>query len=537
MIALYNTEQVYQIEKAWFAQGHDSFALMQQAAWQCVQRIIHAVQQKPQTKRACVWVGHGNNGGDGWLISHYLQKLGWQVTTVVMSADSLLDMDDMLDASDSDAHKAQRIARQHRDNFHVFQQEARDALAVHLAADVYVDALFGIGFDRAPTAQAAHTIGAFNHYAAQHQALKVAIDVPSGVVAQTGQVFDGVAIRADITLCLVARKQGLHTKDALDYIGRVTDIPLVPHSDSVPNAWLLSQAYPFAARQNNSHKGSYGHVLIVGGNRIDGSQGMGGAAILAASSAMAAGAGKITVACHDAFHGAVLTSLPDAMTLDVHDTQGVRGLIQSAQVVAIGMGLGRDATAEHLFQAYVQTAMEHQVALIIDADGLYHLATLDKKAPDFVQALKAYAQRHSVRFTPHSGEAARLLHTEVASIEQNRFAAIRKCAQHYGGDWLLKGAGSLVLEEDVLYVCAVGNAGLASAGMGDVLSGVNAGLMAQQDLDTDQRSLRQAVLLHGMAGDTLTQTDIPATWRIGQRGLQAQDMPAVIRHEMTTLSE
>jgi len=263
---------------------------------------------------------------------------------------------------------------------------------------------------------------------------------------------------------------------------------------------------------------------------------MGGAAILAASTAMAAGAGKITVACHDAFHGALLTSLPDAMTMDIQDTDGVNKLIKSAQVIAIGMGLGRDDTAEALFETYVRAAMTQKVDMVIDADGLYHLASLDEKSPDFIKALKDYAKTHSVRFTPHSGEAARLLHSEVEDIENNRFVAIKQCAQHYGGDWLLKGAGSLVLEAETLYVCGLGNAGLASAGMGDVLSGLNAGLMAQQDLETSQRSLQQAVLLHGLAGDRLVSTS-PSAWQIGQRGLQAQDMPAAIRHIMAKNTE
>ena len=542
MIALYNAQQVYDIERAWFEQGYDSFALMQQAAWQCAQRIIHLARPKPQDKRACVWVGHGNNGGDGWLVGYYLHQLGWQVTTVVVGRDNLLDEKDIrssdtrrTDKQDlTDAQKAQRLARQEYDHYHIL--DAKASADKDLDAAVYVDALFGIGFDRAPRDADASAINAFNRLSKRYQALAVAIDVPSGVVASTGQVFDETAIQADVTLCLVARKQGLHTKDALDYIGRVEDIPLIPHGSMTASAWLTHTVQPFSPRKNNSHKGSYGHVVIIGGNRVDGSQGMGGAAILAASTAMAAGAGKITVACHHAFHGALLTSLPDAMTMDIQDTDGVSELIKSAQVIAIGMGLGRDDAAETLFQTYVQAAMAQDVTLVIDADGLYHLANLYKTAPNFVQSLKDYAKTHSVRFTPHSGEAARLLHCEVNDIENNRFAAIKQCAQHYGGDWVLKGAGSLVLEAETLYVCGVGNAGLASAGMGDVLSGLNAGLMAQQDLETSQRSLQQAVLLHGLAGDELVSTS-PSSRQIGQRGLQAQDMPACIRHLMAQMTE
>ena len=161
--------------------------------------------------------------------------------------------------------------------------------------------------------------------------------------------------------------------------------------------------------------------------------------------------------------------------------------------------------------------------------------------------------------TPHSGEAAKLLHTNIEAVESDRLAAISQCAQQYGGNWVLKGAGSLVLEQSMaksqLYVCGVGNAGMATAGMGDILSGIIAGLFAQQDLMNDQRSLSQAVLIHGLAGDSLVGTTLteymssesPVNYQfpytkpenthfdIGQRGLQAQDMPIAIRHVMQSI--
>ena len=579
-VALYSSQQIYAMEQAWFGAGHDSFGLMQQAAWQMAHYIVALYEQKMLNSyssvltnthnrikcspRANVLVGKGNNGGDGCLIAYYLQQMGWQIQIITVGFDkkdfAIVETTQPSNerASLSDANQALQVALSANCDYLRFEDmsssDDKENAGKPLQADVYIDALFGIGLDRAPDGIYKQAICTLND-AAQHEgALVVAVDVPSGLVASTGQVFDQIAVHADTTLCLIARKFGLHTNDGMDYSGEVIDIPLIPYQiaskEFKPAAKLLTTAHALNPRRKNSYKGSYGHVLVIGGNRVEGSQGMGGAAILSASSTMATGAGKITVACHEAFHGALLTSLPDAMTINLHDTDGVKDLIKEASVIAIGMGLGRDDKAKALFINYIQTAIENSKPIVIDADGLYHLATLQAEQHKLVTQLKAHSSEHQVCLTPHSGEAARLLNKEVSEVEGDRLAAIKQCAKIYGGDWVLKGAGSLVLEQKAeerqIYVCGVGNAGMASAGMGDVLSGVIAGLLAQKDLTEAARSLHQAVLLHGMAGDclagqaenleSLSHTHNCRSLMIGQRGLQAQDMPAAIRHIMQSIT-
>ncbi|CAN6959855.1 ADP-dependent (S)-NAD(P)H-hydrate dehydratase [Psychrobacter okhotskensis] len=578
-IALYSSEQVYAMEQAWFAEGYDSLGLMKQAAWQMAQHIEQLYGQKclqarasanhkvyrrnSCQQRASIWVGKGNNGGDGWLIAYYLQQAGWQVQllTVGYTADDL-ETDNLMNAFNkadkhdvvSDAKQAQQIALSAKVPYQRFEDSRASQSEIRETdspADIYIDALFGIGLDRAPEGVYEQAISAFNKITQLNDALAIAVDIPSGLVASTGQVFERIAIHADVTLCLIARKFGLHTKDGMDYSGKVIDIPLIPTQLSNSAATLVTVAHALNTRRQNSYKGSYGHVLVIGGNRINGSQGMGGAAILSASSVMATGAGKITVACHDAFHGALLTSLPDAMTIDLHDKEGVRKLIKEASVVTIGMGLGRDEKAQALFIHYVQAAITEKKPLVIDADGLYHLASLQMESQEheLIAQLRQHSIDHQVCLTPHSGEAARLLDKKVSIVEDDRLAAIKQCANTYGGDWVLKGAGSLVLEQSILeqkgsqahvYVCGLGNAGMASAGMGDVLSGVIAGMLAQQDLEDEARCLHQAVLLHGLAGDALVNdTDHyqhNSSLLIGQRGLQAQDMPAAVRHVMQLIT-
>ena len=575
-IALYNSKQLYAMEQAWFAEGHDSFGLMKQAAWQMAQYIAALYEQKmlnthalanvkfyrrPTYKpRASIWVGRGNNGGDGWMIAYYLQQMGWPVEVVTVGFDSHhFAINDTTQHPNekkvlSDAQKALQIALSTNCSYRRFEDgNDNDKVGKQRQADVYIDALFGIGLDRAPTGIYKQAICAFNAAAQDNSALTIALDIPSGLVASTGQVFDQIAVQADATLCLIARKFGLHTKDGMDYSGEIIDIPLIPYQMGnkafKPAAKLITTAHVLNPRRQNSYKGSYGHVLVIGGNRIDGSQGMGGAAILSASSAMATGAGKITVACHEAFHGALLTSLPDAMTINLHDADGIKNLIMEASVIVIGMGLGRDEKAKAVFMTYIETAIVEGKPIVIDADGLYHLAALHIDEHQLVSQLKAHSVKNQVCFTPHSGEAAKLLNKKVNEVEADRLAAIKQCTENYGGNWVLKGAGSLVLEQDKeehhVYVCGVGNAGMASAGMGDVLSGVIAGLLAQEDLSEEAGSLHQAVLLHGLAGDCLvnkkeklgSMTNNDRSLLVGQRGLQAQDMPAAIRHIMQLITE
>jgi len=540
-IDLYDADQIKQIEQAWFDQSFDRFGLMQQAAWQMAQQIIKGYRPKlsarPKSPRALIWVGEGNNGGDGWLIAHYLQQAGWQIHVILVTESHHKKLTKN-ETDENSAYRARDLAISANCPYKCFKEIAdiyQDQHQHHLLnADVYIDAIFGIGLSRAPTGVFKDAIKLFNQAAMESHAWVIAADIPSGLMASTGQVFDGTAVKAEVTLCLIARKLGLHTKDGLDYCGNIIDLPLIPQA-LPPKALRLSQPSAIPRRQQNSHKGSFGHVIIIGGNQVDGSQGMGGAAILASASALAMGAGKLTAACHKAFHSALLTVLPDAMTVDLHDEQGVCQLIKAADVIAIGMGLGRDEPAKKLFINYVQAAINHDKPLIIDADGLYHLAALNLDQHFLIDQLKAFSQKQSLYLTPHSGEAATLLNSSADNVEADRVSAIYACQNHFGGAWVLKGAGSLILQ-DQLFVCGTGNSGMASAGMGDVLSGVIAGLLAQKDLAELPNPLTQAVLIHGLAGDILVNGNSKSHHFeqngivIGQRGLQAQDMPAAIRH-------
>ena len=514
-IALYTPKQIYDIEKNWFSKN-DSFALMQQAAWQ----LAHIIKQEntkkgshPQ-KSVLVVAGAGNNGGDAWLVAHYVNQLcpNWSVIVVQVAAPSTLDSQTAKHLYQSNCANAAKYL-----TLTAFLQPFHE-LGLSYQYDVVIDGLLGIGLDGKPSGDYQTIINWINQYRKQFHACQViSIDVPSGFNAATGEVYDDTAIKADNTLCLIGRKVGLHLGDSKDYVGTVIDVPLLPIEQS---GILLHTKLPhLPQRQQVSHKGTYGHVLIIGGNRLQDGHGMAGAAILAASAALSSGAGKVTVACHGDFHSAIITALPNAMTADLHNIASVIELINAVDVVAIGMGLGRDKATLELFNQYLTAIKQSEKLCVIDADGLYHLADWAGMSDGLNAPIQPRLGQSNQRFylTPHSAEAGRLLNQHYADIDRDKISAIRALAHHYGGNWLIKGAQTIVLERDSIDICGLGNAGMATAGMGDCLAGLMASLLGQEIA----APMLTAVLIHAKAGDTLAE-------KMGEYALQANHMASAI---------
>jgi len=514
--ALYSPKQIYDIEKNWFSKN-DSFALMQQAAWQ----LAHIIKQESSNQKSnhpqksvLVVAGAGNNGGDAWLVAHYVNQLcpHWSVTVVQVAAPSTLDSQTAKHLYQSNCANAAKYL-----TLTAFLQPLHE-LGLSYHYDVVIDGLLGIGLNRKPTGDYQTIINWINQYRKQvHACQVISIDVPSGLNAATGEVYDDTAVKADKTLCLIGRKVGLHLGDSKDYVGTVIDVPLLPVE---PSGILLHTNLPnLPQRQQVSHKGTYGHVLIIGGNRLQDGHGMAGAAILAASAALSSGAGKVTVACHGDFHSAIVTALPNAMTADLHNIASIIELINAVDVVAIGMGLGRDEATLDLFNQYLTAIQQSEKLCVIDADGLYHLADWAGTSDGLNAPIQPRLGQSNQRFylTPHSAEAGRLLNQPYADIDRDKISAIRALAHQYGGNWLIKGAQTIVLERDSIDICGLGNAGMATAGMGDCLAGLMAGLLAQ----AIAAPMLTAVLIHAKAGDTLAE-------KMGEYALQANHMASAI---------
>ena len=446
----------------------------------------------PGVRRIAVVCGAGNNGGDGFVVARRAREAGFEVRTLCVGDRSRLGADA---AAMLDAMQAAGVS-----------PEPFTATALR-DRGVIVDALFGTGLARAVQGEPAAAIEAMNAAAAP----VLALDVPSGLDADTGRMH-GPAVRAGLTVTFIARKRGLYTGEGPEHCGEIEldtlGVP-PPLFERVPATarsldydTLPERSRHLAPRPRGAHKGSHGHVLVVGGER-----GFAGAARLAAEAAARIGAGLVSVATREAHAATMSAARPEIMSLGVEEERALEALAGRATVVAVGPGLGRGAWGERMFASVLALSPR---PLVVDADGLNHLAAMDSAPPS----------RDDWILTPHPGEAARLLGVPVAEVQADRFAAAAAIRARYGGVCVLKGAGTIVDSGCApAGVCVNGNPGMATGGTGDVLTGVVAGLAAQGADLADAAAL--GVCIHGRAGDRAA--------RGGERGLLAGDLVAELR--------
>lgn len=322
---VYHSRDIQAWEQRWFAQQNTAYGLMQQVAWQIAQHLqTLLLQRKIQTIAVCC--GQGNNAGDGYLTAQYLQQFGFDVD--IYAAE--------LGAS-PDLNRA--------------YQEAIDAeiniftgFAFQKPYDCYIDALFGIGLNRELSVDWQQIIQAMN----AQSALKIAIDIPSGLHADTGQPLP-CAVKVDYTYSILGLKAGLFTGQGKEFAGQVQVISLIPPDAALkPMAMLSPHNIVLPQRKAFGHKGNYGHVLVVGGH-----VNMGGAVMMAAEAAFSAGAGKVTIVCDEKHHTAILSRSPNIMLRDINTlTEAeIQALLDDVDAVSFGMGLGRDSWSE---QQYVK---------------------------------------------------------------------------------------------------------------------------------------------------------------------------------------
>lgn len=494
---LYNVASVVQLEQlAINEHGIPAYTLMQRAG----KAVYEAVKNHySRCKNILVLCGAGNNAGDGYVVARLLRLADYDVSVVSLS----------------DPEKLKNEARQaYLDWCEVGHNYHADRAYIE-KADIIVDALLGTGLQRKVSGSWAQWIEAVN----DARKPVVSVDIPSGLYADTG-IIAGAAIQAEYTVSFIGLKQGLFTAQGRDVCGEILfddlDVPHELYARVAPQAHLLKAVdYDLLPeRRASSHKGSFGHVLIAGGN-----EGMPGAVILAARAALRTGAGLVTIVTHEKNLAAICTAVPEAMVKAAGDENMpdlFKALAQKVTHIAVGMGLGQDGWSYQV----LRHCLKLNKPLVIDADGLNCLAQaqLEISSP-FVM-------------TPHPGEAARLLSTgskelSAAEIQANRFQAVRDLyalSAHRARPGIthtvvLKGSGTLLFNGSETAVCALGSAAMAAPGMGDVLSGIISALMAQ-GLDTD-RAARLGVCLHAAAADSLTADKT--------RGLLASDVVDVLR--------
>ncbi|HXH03118.1 MAG TPA: NAD(P)H-hydrate dehydratase [Candidatus Competibacteraceae bacterium] len=477
--ALYRAAQVREIDRRAIQEhGIPGYELMCRAGAAAYATLCRRWPAGPLT----VLCGAGNNGGDGYVIARLAQQDGRPVRLLYLQDPHRLR---------GDAYTAYAAAAASGVPMAPF------AAAGLVGAAVIVDALLGTGLTRPVEGIWRAAIEAIN----TQPAPVLAVDIPSGLCADSGAAL-GLAVRAAVTVTFIALKRGLFTGQGPDCSGALCYADL-----GVPPAWyadLEPAARRYAGedlpvllppRLRGAHKGRYGHVLVVGGEH-----GMAGAARMCAEAAARCGAGLVSLATRPEHAAWMALARPELMAHGIPDAAALEPLLRRASVVALGPGLGRGEWGRALFER----VLESTLPLVVDADGLNLLAERPRRRERWI-------------LTPHPGEAARLLNASVAEVEADRFHAATELARRYGGVTVLKGAGSLIAADaadSVPWVNQSGNPGMATGGMGDVLTGVIAALLAQGLPPTD--AARAAVYLHGRAGD-LAAAD-------GERGLLASDL-------------
>lgn len=440
----------------------------------------------PAARQYLIVCGFGNNAGDGYVLARLALSAKLPVQAVALGPPDKLT---------GDAHRAWQDFTAAGGSTLDWEEGLLEA------AELIVDAIFGTGLSRALDEPLCNCVRAINESGKP----VFSLDVPSGLDADSGKVM-GAAVRAERTLSFVGLKQGFYLAEGPDYTGIVMfdDLEIPPtaprqigHVAERLTVDSVRQALP--PRRRTTHKTQQGRVLIVGGGI-----GMGGAMRLAGEACLRTGAGLVTIAAHPENVTGVIGGRPELMSRGITKADELLSLLNAVDVVAIGPGLGRDAWAAEL----LSTVLNTDLPLVVDADALNLLAE------------RRSVVRGNWILTPHPGEAARLLKLTTKEVQADRLGSARRIVSSYGGVVVLKGAGSLVMSAEASpFICDRGNPGMAAPGMGDVLTGVIAGVLAQSA--NRRRDLLSAacaaVYVHAAAGDM-------AAARYGERGLLASDL-------------
>ena len=477
---LYRADQVRELDRIAIEQfAIPGFELMSRAGAAAFRALR---SYWPDVRRLAVLCGTGNNGGDGFVLARLAREAGMDV--------ALYQVGDA-DRVAGDALQARQLAEQAGITPQPWRQQSLGS------RQLVVDALLGTGLDGAVREPWRQAIEAINSSGTP----VLALDVPSGLDADSGAA-PGMAVRARLTVSFIALKQGLFSGEGPELCGEVRletlDVPTQVYQEIEPASRLLTSEPGLPARRRTAHKGDFGHLLVVGGER-----GMSGAVRLAGEAALRCGAGLVSIATRRS-HAALLNlSRPELMCHGVEQPAELRSLLDRVTVAVVGPGLGQQRWGEVM----LETVLDSRLPLVVDADALNLLARTPQRRQEWI-------------VTPHPGEAGRLLGSSAARVQADRFGAVRELQRRLGGVAILKGAGTLILvPEGIPEVCSAGNPGMASGGMGDVLSGVIGSLLAQ-GLSLAQAA-RLGVLIHALAADRAATA--------GERGLLAGDLMPHLR--------
>jgi NAD(P)H-hydrate epimerase len=491
--------------------GIPGLTLMENAGQCCVDAIVE--EFGPQGY-AVIIAGKGNNGGDGYVVARLLRQAGWDVHVFVLAEQGQISGD-----------AATNLSKLPWEDV-TYCSQAGQLLALHMdeiaRADVIVDAIFGTGLRSDVTGVYQEAIEIIN--ASGRPVL--AVDIPSGIHGTTGRVL-GTAVRASITVTFTFAKLGHVLYPGAQHTSKliVADIGIPPNvMEAAPGYDLLNDDFirPMLRRRDRqAHKGQFGHCLVIAG-----STGKTGAAALSANSAMRAGSGLVTLAVAESLHAILEIKTTEVMTAPLPDSNSghvtssafpaIEKLLEGKDAVALGPGLGKRPGTTALVQTIVESV---SLPLVIDADGLNALAEditilRRKKSSDII-------------LTPHPGEMARLLGTSIPDVEAIRISVAQEFARNFGVYLILKGSRSIIASPSgIAAINGSGNPGMASGGMGDVLTGIIVSLLGQHYSAWD--ACRIGVYLHGYAANLVADEK-------GEIGMSAGDVQEMLPYAYNKL--
>ncbi|KAF0994898.1 NAD(P)H-hydrate dehydratase [Geobacillus sp. TFV-3] len=481
MIPIVTSDEMYAIDREVTERiGISADSLMENAG----QALFSALKERiSRAANVAVLAGAGNNGGDGFVVARMLKSYGYETDVWLVPPKEKVK---------GAARTALEVYERSGYSWNAYEGNERAFAARVPHYDVIIDALLGIGVKGEVRSPYQEIIEQVN----RSRAVVYAIDVPSGVPADGGDV--AAAVRADVTLTIHCPKLGAYTFPAADYYGElaVVDIgipPLVVKTNAVRRfVWERSDVMrTMPKRKRSSHKGTHGKLLVVGGSKA-----MTGAVTLAAKAALRSGAGLVTMAVPETVYEAVANRVPEAMCRPWQADGGAfAGAVDwdglDVDAMAVGPGLGRTEGVRRL----VGELVRKPVSLILDADALFFW-------DDYAEQVR----RRSVPtvITPHPGEMARIVHRSIREVEHDRFGVSKRLAMEYGVYVVLKGPYTIVTAPDgAQYVNTTGNPALAKGGSGDVLTGIVAAFLLQHE--AVQPAVSNAVFVHGKAADWLVQ--------------------------------
>ena len=449
----------------------------------------------PKASTLSVVTGGGNNAGDGFVLARLAHKEGLDVR-VYPAIDPIMLRGDAANAFNKFIALGGQILSFVPQDFE--------------GTEILIDAIFGSGLNRVIDEPISSIINAINRYrwncskAQSKERAIISLDIPSGLDGATGSIL-GVSVKADVTISFITQKQGLYTGEGPQNSGEIYLSRLLDNDSELPSAVRpTAKIYRpppliLPVRSRTAHKGRFGHVLVIGGE-----EGMSGAPLISALAALRSGSGLVSIATKSTHSGALALGHPEIMAHGAEDTETLIQLIRRATVLAIGPGLGLKTWGQRTFEHAISSPLPK----VIDADALNWLSASPRKLDNAI-------------LTPHPGEAARLLGCTAQEVQADRFSAIRELHHRFGSTIILKGSGSLFFDGfGVPKVFRVGNPGMASGGMGDLLTGLIAGLLAQ-GLSLGEAA-QLSTYVHGLAGDIMAAKQ-------GEIGLIATDLLPAIR--------